>query len=215
MAVSTGRGELPCSLVSQKDIAAAGRTSPLTPPASGPRSVPAFTFEIKVMGSFSCQELENGNKETKLNYYGSSKWVSGFSFSQGKLVGEENAQMLHLPVQRNPVSHVVAKEQHSSPPKAFNQLYTQWQNLWKLPCFAAAPVKCYIHYCLLRLSAFQGRSLLPQHAALPPWGRLSCSPAGPTRMRVSLLHQVKKGQCSPAATHQRCFAVLCPCPASA
>lgn len=66
-------------------------------------------------------------------------------------------------------------------------------------------------YSLLLAQAF---SLSGQVAALPPRGRLSCSPAGPARMQVSVLHQVKKGQCSPAATHQRCFA-LCPCPASA
>lgn len=42
------------------------------------------------------------------------------------------------------------------------------KNLPKLPCFAAAAMKRYIHCCLLRLSAFQGRSLLPQHGSPAP-----------------------------------------------
>lgn len=84
---------------------------------------------MKLIGSSSYKELENENKHTQTNDCGSSKWGSGFSFSQEKLVGEENTHTsvhtLDLPVQRNPVSNVIVKEQCSSSLKAFSQLYRQ------------------------------------------------------------------------------------------
>lgn len=95
-------------------------------------------------------------------------------------------------------------------PKAFNRLYTRGRNLWKLPCFAAAPMKHYIHCCLLRLSASRGRSPLPQHPA-SPMGPALLLPSWPGEDAGITFAPGEEGTVQPS-----CYpAEVCLCPASA